>query len=71
MSVCNSGATVGSIIYGSVSGFTNWSQGYPVRGFIVFLRLLSTLMARPRGHPETLLEPKKPSTRHMREIHRH
>lgn len=71
MSVCNIGATVGSLFYGSVSGITNWSQNYALMGLIVFLLLLTILMYRTGGHPERLLEPDESSTRHMREIHRH
>ena len=71
MSVCNIGATVGSLFYGSVSGVTNWSQHYALMGLIVFLLLLAILMYRTRGHPEKLLEAKKTTTRHLREIHRH
>jgi len=71
MSVCNIGATVGSLFYGSVSGFTNWSQNYALMGLIVFLLLLTILMYRTGGHPEKLLEPEESSSRHMREIHRH
>jgi PAT family beta-lactamase induction signal transducer AmpG len=70
MSVCNIGATVGSVFYGAVSGVTNWSQNYALMGFIVFLLLLAILMYRTQGHPEKLLEPKSASTRHMRDIHR-
>ena len=71
MSVCNIGATVGSVFYGSVSGVTDWSQNYALMGLIVFLLLLSILMYRTHGHPEKLLEPKKASKRHLRDIHRH
>ena len=71
MSVCNIGATVGSLFYGSVSGYTNWSQNYALMGLIVFLLLLTILMYRTGGHPEKLLEPEESSSRHMREIHRH
>jgi len=71
MSVCNMGATVGSLLYGSVSGITNWSQNYAVMGLIVFLILLSLLMYRTGGHPEKLLGTEKADTRHIREIHRH
>ena len=71
MSVCNMGATAGSLLYGSVSGFTNWSQNYAVMGLIVFLILLALLMYRTGGHPEKLLETENADTRHMREIHRH
>ena len=71
MSVCNIGATVGSLFYGAVSGYTNWSQNYALMGLIVFLLLLAILMYRTRGHPEQLLEPAHPRTRHMRDIHRH
>jgi predicted MFS family arabinose efflux permease len=70
MSVCNMGATVGSLFYGAVSGVTNWSQNYAVMGLIVFLLLLAILMYRTRGHPEKLLETESAGTRHMREIHR-
>ena len=71
MSVCNVGATVGSLFYGSVSGITNWSQNYAMMGMIVFLLLMAILMYRTRGHPESLLETKSGSGRHVREIHRH
>jgi predicted MFS family arabinose efflux permease len=71
MSVCNMGATAGSLLYGSVSEFTNWSQNYAVMGLIVFLILLALLMYRTGGHPEKLLETENVDTRHMREIHRH
>jgi predicted MFS family arabinose efflux permease len=71
MSVCNIGATVGSLFYGSVFGITNWSQNYALMGLIVFLLLLTILMYRTGGHPEKLLEPRESKTRHMREIHRH
>jgi PAT family beta-lactamase induction signal transducer AmpG len=70
MSVCNMGATAGSLLYGAVSEMTNWSQNYAMMGLIVFLLLLAVLMYRTRGHPEKLLEPKGADTRHMREIHR-
>jgi len=70
MSVCNMGATVGSLLYGAVSGITNWSQNYALMGLIVFLLLLAILMYRTRGHPEKLLEQEGADTRHMREIHR-
>ena len=71
MSVCNMGATVGSLLYGSVSGITNWSQNYAVMGLIVFLILLSLLIYRTGGHPEKLLGTENADTRHIREIHRH
>jgi PAT family beta-lactamase induction signal transducer AmpG len=71
MSVCNMGATTGSLFYGAVSGVTNWSQNYAVMGLIVFLLLLAIFMYRTGGHPEKLLEPKRANSRHMREIHRH
>jgi predicted MFS family arabinose efflux permease len=51
MSVCNMGATTGSLFYGAVSGMTNWSQNYAVMGLIVFLLLLAVLMYRTRGRP--------------------
>jgi len=70
MSVCNMGATVGSLLYGAVSGITNWSQNYALMGLIVFLLLLAILMYRTRGHPEKILETEGADTRHMREIHR-
>jgi PAT family beta-lactamase induction signal transducer AmpG len=70
MSVCNMGATTGSLFYGAVSGMTSWSQNYAVMGLIVFLLLLAVLMYRTRGHPEKVLETKSADTRHMREIHR-
>ena len=71
MSVCNIGATIGSLFYGSVAEVTNWSQNYALMGFIVFLLLLATLMYRTHGHPERLLVPKNTGSRHMRDIHRH
>lgn len=71
MSVCNMGATTGSLLYGAVSGVTNWSQNYAVMGLIVFLLLLAIFMYRTGGHPEKLLEPKRANSRHIREIHRH
>jgi PAT family beta-lactamase induction signal transducer AmpG len=70
MSVCNIGATVGSLFYGAVAEVTSWSQNYALMGLIVFLLLLSILMYRTRGHPEKLLETESPGNRHMREIHR-
>lgn len=70
MSVCNIGATLGSVFYGAVSGVTNWSQNYALMGLIVFLLLLAILMYRTHGHPEKVLEAKSADTRHMREIHR-
>jgi len=70
MSVCNLGATVGSVFYGAVAEITNWSQNYALMGLIVFLLLLAILMYGTRGHPEKLLEPTKAKTRHMRDIHR-
>lgn len=70
MSVCNIGATVGSVFYGAVSGVTNWSQNYALMGLIVFLLLLAVFMYRTGGHPEKLLEPKSAQGRHVREIHR-
>ena len=56
MSVSNLGATLGSIFYGMVAGYTSWSQNYALMGFLVFLLLLSILMYRSHGHPEALLE---------------
>ena len=70
MSVCNIGATVGSLFYGAVAEVTSWSQNYALMGLIVFLLLLAILMYRTGGHPEKLLEPDSVGTRHMREIHR-
>ena len=70
MSVCNMGATVGSLFYGSVADVTSWGQNYALMGLIVFL-LLAILMYRTGGHPEKLLDSGDGSTRHMREIHRH
>ena len=71
MSVCNMGATVGSLFYGSVADVTSWGQNYALMGLIVFLLLLAILMYRTGGHPEKLLDSGGGSTRHMREIHRH
>lgn len=70
MSVCNLGATVGSLFYGAVAEITSWSENYAVMGLLVFLMLLAILMYRTRGHPEALLESDSPGTRHIREIHR-
>ena len=70
MSVCNIGATVGSLFYGAVADITSWSQNYAVMGLIVFLLLLSILLVRTHGHPEELLETDGSGGRHMREIHR-
>lgn len=70
MSVCNLGATVGSLFYGAVAGFTSWPQNYAVMGLIVFLLLLAILLVRTRGHPEKLLATGAVDTRHIREIHR-
>jgi len=70
MSVCNLGATVGSLFYGAVAGFTSWSENYAVMGLIVFLLLMAILIYRTHGHPERLLETTGPDTRHIREIHR-
>ena len=70
MSVCNIGATVGSLFYGAVADITSWSQNYAVMGLIVFLLLLSILLVRTHGHPEELLETDSSGGRHMREIHR-
>jgi PAT family beta-lactamase induction signal transducer AmpG len=71
MSVCNIGATVGSLFYGAVAEITSWSQNYAMMGLIVFLLLMSILLVRTQGHPEKLLETKSAGGRHMREIHRH
>jgi PAT family beta-lactamase induction signal transducer AmpG len=71
MSVCNIGATVGSLFYGSVAEITSWSQNYALMGLIVFLLLLSILLVRTHGHPEELLQTETAGSRHMREIHRH
>ena len=70
MSVCNIGATVGSLFYGAVAEITSWSQNYAMMGLIVFLLLMSILLVRTQGHPEKLLETKSTGGRHMREIHR-
>jgi PAT family beta-lactamase induction signal transducer AmpG len=70
MSVCNIGATIGSLFYGAVAEITSWSQNYALMGMIVFLLLLSILLVRTQGHPEKLLETKSAGGRHMREIHR-
>ena len=71
MSVCNLGATAGSLLYGAVAEFTSWSENYAVMGLIVFLLLLAILMVRTHGHPEKLLETTVADKRHIREIHRH
>ena len=70
MSVCNLGATVGSLSYGAVAGFTSWPQNYAVMGLIVFLLLLAILLVRTHGHPEQLLATDAADTRHLRDIHR-
>ena len=70
MSVCNIGATVGSLFYGAVADITSWSQNYTVMGMIVFLLLLAILLIRTHGHPEELLETDTANSRHIREIHR-
>jgi PAT family beta-lactamase induction signal transducer AmpG len=70
MSVCNMGATVGSLFYGSVAEVTSWGQNYALMGLIVFLLLLAILMYRTGGHPEKLLDSGSGKTRHMRDIHR-
>jgi predicted MFS family arabinose efflux permease len=70
MSVCNIGATVGSLFYGAVAEITSWSQNYALMGLIVFLLLLSILLVRTQGHPEKLLETESAGNRHMRDIHR-
>ena len=56
MSVSNLGATAGSLFYGTVADVTSWSQNYALKGFLVFLLLLSILMFRSHGHPEEVLE---------------
>jgi PAT family beta-lactamase induction signal transducer AmpG len=71
MSVCNIGATIGSLFYGAVADITSWSQNYALMGLIVFLLLMSILLVRTHGHPETLLETDSAGNRHMRELHRH
>ena len=71
MSVCNIGATIGSLFYGAVADITSWSQNYALMGLIVFLLLMSILLVRTHGHPEKLLETGNAGNRHMRELHRH
>jgi len=71
MSVCNIGATIGSLFYGAVADITSWSQNYALMGLIVFLLLMSILLVRTHGHPEKLLETDSAGNRHMRELHRH
>jgi PAT family beta-lactamase induction signal transducer AmpG len=56
MSISNLGATLGSILYGMLSGYTSWPQNYAVKGLLVFLLMLAILMFRSHGHPEELLE---------------
>jgi PAT family beta-lactamase induction signal transducer AmpG len=56
MSVSNLGATAGSMFYAGLADVTSWSQNYALKGFLVFLLLLSILMFRSHGHPEELLE---------------
>jgi PAT family beta-lactamase induction signal transducer AmpG len=56
MSISNLGATLGSILYGMLSGYTSWPQNYAIKGLLVFLLMLAILMFRSHGHPEELLE---------------
>ena len=56
MSISNLGATLGSILYSMLSGYTSWPQNYAVKGLLVFLLMLAILMFRSHGHPEELLE---------------
>ena len=58
MSVTNMGAASGAAIYGSVSSFTSWPQGYAVMGLMGFLLLFTIVMFSMHGHPETVLEEK-------------
>lgn len=58
MSVSNMGATVGSFFYGAVAEHTSWAQNYALKGFLVFLLLLTIFLYRSHGHPEDLLEDK-------------
>jgi PAT family beta-lactamase induction signal transducer AmpG len=56
MSVGNLGATLGSALYGTLSGYTNWSQNYALKGLLVFVLLLVILLFKTHQHPEELLE---------------
>lgn len=56
MSVSNMGATVGSFFYGAVAEHTSWAQNYALKGFLIFLLLLTIFLYRSHGHPEELLE---------------
>ena len=56
MSISNLGATLGSILYSMLSGYTSWPQNYAVKGLLVFLLMLAILMFRSHGHPDELLE---------------
>jgi len=56
MSISNLGATLGSMLYSMLSGYTSWPQNYAVKGLLVFLLMLAILMFRSHGHPEELLE---------------
>ncbi len=56
MSISNLGATLGSMFYSMLSGYTSWPQNYAVKGLLVFLLMLAILMFRSHGHPEELLE---------------
>jgi PAT family beta-lactamase induction signal transducer AmpG len=56
MSVSNLGASIGSVLYGSLADVTSWPQNYALKGLLVFMLLLVILMFRSHGHPEELLE---------------
>lgn len=56
MSVANMGSASGSAIYGAVSGFASWPQGYALMGLMGFLLLFAIMLLRSHGHPERVLE---------------
>ena len=56
MSVSNVGATLGSVAYGQVAGFTGWPHQYALMGLLIFLSLVAILMFRTHGHPEEIRE---------------
>ncbi|MDT8320913.1 MAG: MFS transporter [Xanthomonadales bacterium] len=58
MSVSNMGATIGSFFYGAVAEHTSWAQNYALKGFLIFLLLLTLFLYRSNGHPQDLLESK-------------
>jgi PAT family beta-lactamase induction signal transducer AmpG len=56
MSISNLGAVAGSMLYGLLANYTSWSQNYALKGFLVFVLLITILLFRTHGHPEELLD---------------